>query len=182
MDSDNRHNYKTHRHSTKRSIMTFGRTKLKCEFLLPIDLPERKQAHALALLLTGKYRETAMKVPKDELNADDGINKLIAELDKSFEKFVMTLPDPVRALKLIKGASLPAGERRLILSNCAKLEYDVVKPALKRTFAETMAPSDDRIVVKEETHFQPFQLEVKEISTRKPGNSIERTFWVKMVI
>ena len=162
--------------------MTFGRTKLRCDFLVSIDLPQRKQDLALALLLSGKYREFAMEVPKDDLNPDDGMNKLIAELDKSFEKFGMTLPDPVRAFKLLKGASLPASERRLILSNCAKLEYHVEKPALKRTFVETIALSDDRIVVKEITHFQLFQLGMKEISTRKSGNLIERTLWVRMVI
>ena len=62
----------------------------------------------------------------------------------------------MRASELLKGANLPASEGRIILSNCAKLEYDVVKSALERTFGETMALSGERIVVKEETAFSTF--------------------------
>ena len=49
-------------------------------WVLGTDLPKRKQAVALALSLTGKYRL------RDNLNADDVMSELIAELDKSFKR------------------------------------------------------------------------------------------------
>ena len=50
------------------------------------DLERRKRGLALALSLQGKAREIAVKINIDTLNVDDGVDNLIAELDKVFEK------------------------------------------------------------------------------------------------
>ena len=84
MDSDNRQNHKNPPSLSGEKNYDVWKNEVQM-WVLVTDLPKRKQALAQALPLTGKYRETAMEVPKDEKNADDGMSKLIAELDKSFE-------------------------------------------------------------------------------------------------
>ena len=51
---------------------------------LMTDLSKKKQALAVTLTLSGKARETAIQVPAASLNADDGMDVLISELDKCF--------------------------------------------------------------------------------------------------
>ncbi|CAC5376985.1 unnamed protein product [Mytilus coruscus] len=53
---------------------------------LVTDLDKKKRGLALALSLQGKPREVALEVGPSDLNVDEGVDKLIAELDKLFEK------------------------------------------------------------------------------------------------
>jgi len=48
------------------------------------DLVKKKQALAVALSLTGRARDTALEIPADDLDKDDGMTILIRELDKVF--------------------------------------------------------------------------------------------------
>ena len=50
------------------------------------DLKKKKQALAVALVLTWRARETAMEVPIDDLNKDAGMTILLNALDKLFLK------------------------------------------------------------------------------------------------
>lgn len=53
---------------------------------LVTDLDKKKRGLALALSLEGKAREVAVDISSDDLNADDGVNKLVTALDNLFEK------------------------------------------------------------------------------------------------
>ena len=53
---------------------------------LVTDLEKKKRGIALALSLQGKPREVALEIPAGDLNVDEGVAKLISELDKLFEK------------------------------------------------------------------------------------------------
>ena len=53
---------------------------------LVTDLDKKKRGLALALSLQDKPREVALQMDPAKLNADDGVQVLIAELDKVFEK------------------------------------------------------------------------------------------------
>ncbi|CAG2191494.1 unnamed protein product [Mytilus edulis] len=53
---------------------------------LVTDLDKKKRGLALALSLQGKPREVALEVDPSDLNVDEGVDKLITELDKLFEK------------------------------------------------------------------------------------------------
>ena len=53
---------------------------------LVTDLDKKKRGLALALSLQGKPREVALELNPDDLNVNDGVDKLVAELDKLFEK------------------------------------------------------------------------------------------------
>ena len=53
---------------------------------LVTDLDNKKRGLALALSLQGKPREVALEMDPAKLNADDGVEVLIVELDKVFEK------------------------------------------------------------------------------------------------
>ena len=46
---------------------------------LGTDLEKKKQA--VALSVTGSYREVAMEVPKDDLNKDNGMETLLTKMD-----------------------------------------------------------------------------------------------------
>ena len=50
------------------------------------ELAKKKQALAVVLALSGSARETAMEIPVDDLNKDDGMTTLIAKLDSMFLK------------------------------------------------------------------------------------------------
>ena len=50
------------------------------------DLDTTKQALAVTLSLKGKARETAVRVPVDELNSNNGMQVLFTTLDKVFKK------------------------------------------------------------------------------------------------
>ena len=39
------------------------------------DLPKQKQAGAIALSLTGRFRQVAIGVPREDLNSTDGVKK-----------------------------------------------------------------------------------------------------------
>ena len=45
-------------------------------WLLVTTLDQQQQAIAVALSLSGRYREVAVEVPIAEYNADDGMDKL----------------------------------------------------------------------------------------------------------
>lgn len=47
-------------------------------------MKKEKKALAVSLSLTGNARETAMEVPAEDLGKADGMEKLIAQLDKVF--------------------------------------------------------------------------------------------------
>ncbi|CAG2237353.1 unnamed protein product [Mytilus edulis] len=47
---------------------------------------DKKRGLALALSLQGKPREVALEITPEDLNVDEGVDKLIIELDKLFEK------------------------------------------------------------------------------------------------
>ncbi|CAC5412170.1 unnamed protein product [Mytilus coruscus] len=47
---------------------------------------DKKRGLAFALSLQGKPREVALEITPEDLNVDEGVGKLIAELDKLFEK------------------------------------------------------------------------------------------------
>ena len=53
---------------------------------LVTDLEKKKQAVAVALSLTGSYREVAMEVPKDDLNKDNGMETLLTKMDSAFKR------------------------------------------------------------------------------------------------
>ena len=53
---------------------------------LVTELDKKKRGLALALSLQGKPREVALEINPASLNVDDGVEILIAELDKLFEK------------------------------------------------------------------------------------------------
>ena len=53
---------------------------------LVTELDKKKRGLALALSLQGKPREVALEIAPEDLNVDEGVDKLIAELDKLFEK------------------------------------------------------------------------------------------------
>lgn len=55
-------------------------------WVLVTDLDKKKQALAVTLSLSGKAREAALAIDASELNKDDGIKTLLAELDKVFQK------------------------------------------------------------------------------------------------
>ena len=50
------------------------------------ELEKKKQALAVVLALSGSARETAMEIPVDDLNKDDGMTTLLAKLDNLFMK------------------------------------------------------------------------------------------------
>ena len=50
------------------------------------DLDKKKQALAVALSLTGRARDTALEIPADDLNDDDGMKTLLEALDSVFLK------------------------------------------------------------------------------------------------
>ena len=50
------------------------------------DLDKTKQGLALALSLEGKAREIAVSLSKEKLSAENGVDEIIKELDKLFEK------------------------------------------------------------------------------------------------
>ena len=50
------------------------------------DLKKDKQAAAVALSLKGALRDIAISMNLNELNTDDGMSILLAELDKHFKK------------------------------------------------------------------------------------------------
>ena len=50
------------------------------------DLDIKKQAAALALSLTGQYRDIATSIDDSQLNCDDGVKNLLETLDKTFKK------------------------------------------------------------------------------------------------
>ena len=61
------------------------------------DLDAKQQAVAIALTLSGRKREVASEISLSELNADNGLNKLLAKLkevfdvhcvDKAFEDYI----------------------------------------------------------------------------------------------
>ncbi|VDI81921.1 Hypothetical predicted protein [Mytilus galloprovincialis] len=53
---------------------------------LVTELDKKKRGLALALSLQGKPREVALEITPEDLNVDEGVDKLIIELDKLFEK------------------------------------------------------------------------------------------------
>ncbi|CAC5379710.1 unnamed protein product [Mytilus coruscus] len=53
---------------------------------LVTDLDKKKRGLALALSIQGKPREVVLEVDPSDLNVDEGVDKLITELDKLFEK------------------------------------------------------------------------------------------------
>ncbi|CAG2232753.1 unnamed protein product [Mytilus edulis] len=53
---------------------------------LVTELDIKKRGLALALSLQGKPREVALEITPEDLNVDEGVDKLIIELDKLFEK------------------------------------------------------------------------------------------------
>ena len=53
---------------------------------LVTDLDKKKQALAVTLSLSGKARQTALDIPVEELNEDEGMTVLISALDKIFLK------------------------------------------------------------------------------------------------
>ena len=53
---------------------------------LMTELPKKKQALAVSLLLGGTARQTALDISADDLNKDDGMNTLITALDGVFQK------------------------------------------------------------------------------------------------
>ena len=53
---------------------------------LVTELDKKKRGLALALSLQGKPREVALEIDPDSLNVDGGVEILITELDKLFEK------------------------------------------------------------------------------------------------
>ena len=135
---------------------------------------KKDQAVAVALSLTGKYRDVATELSLNDLNTDNGMHFLFRHMDTNFKKesadnafecyeafentirqdsvsindyilnfersynkastHGMVLPESVKAFKLLKSAGLQQAERRMVLSNCTELKYDLVKSALKRTF------------------------------------------------
>ena len=50
------------------------------------DLDKDKQAISVVLGLQGKYRWFALEIQVGELNAENGMDVLLAKLDKEFEK------------------------------------------------------------------------------------------------
>ena len=48
------------------------------------NVDKKKQALVVTLSLSGKARETALEIDSSELNADDGIDILIKQLDAVF--------------------------------------------------------------------------------------------------
>ena len=50
------------------------------------DLPKAKQGIAVALSLTGKARDTVVELDLDDINSDNGLDLVIAELDKIYKK------------------------------------------------------------------------------------------------
>ena len=50
------------------------------------DLPKAKQGIAVALSLTGKARDTVVELDLDDINSDNGLDLVIAELDKIHKK------------------------------------------------------------------------------------------------
>ena len=52
------------------------------------DVDKKKQALVVTLSLSGKARETTLEIDSSELNADDGIDDLIKQLDAVFKKEV----------------------------------------------------------------------------------------------
>ena len=50
------------------------------------DVDKKKQALVVTLSLSGKARETALEINSSELNADDGMDVLIKQLDAVFKK------------------------------------------------------------------------------------------------
>lgn len=50
------------------------------------ELEKSNQVLAMALALSGRARETAMEIPVDDLNADNGMATLLAKLDDLFLK------------------------------------------------------------------------------------------------
>ena len=50
------------------------------------DIAKRQQAAVVALSLPPRYKEVALTIPLDELNVDDGMDKLLAVLDENFKK------------------------------------------------------------------------------------------------
>ena len=66
-------------------------TKLINIWRIATDLPKEKQGAALLLSLEGEAQSAALRVPEDELKSDEGINKVIAELDKLYQKDKTTL-------------------------------------------------------------------------------------------
>lgn len=52
------------------------------------DLDKKKQALAVTLSLTGRARDSALEISAEDLNADTGMQTLIAKLDSVFLKEV----------------------------------------------------------------------------------------------
>lgn len=57
---------------------------------LVTELKKEKQALAVSLTLTGNAREVAMDIPAADLTKDDGMDKLITQLDKVFYEMIRT--------------------------------------------------------------------------------------------
>ena len=53
---------------------------------LVTELYKKKRSLALALSLQGKPREVELEISVEDLNVNEGVDRLITELDKLFEK------------------------------------------------------------------------------------------------
>ena len=53
---------------------------------LATDLPKPKQGIAVALALTGKARDKVLELDINDINSDNGLDLVIAELDKIYKK------------------------------------------------------------------------------------------------
>ena len=89
---------------------------------------------------------------------------------KKVEKHGMKLPDSVQAFKLLKGANIQTNERRMILSNCTKLEYEIVKSALRRTYGDTVVKEDNNVTIKEEAAFSTSNPKQQKSRPKRCGN------------
>ena len=61
-------------------------TKLINIWRIATDLPKEKQGAALLLSLEGEAQSAALRVPEDELKSNEGIEKVLLELDKLYQK------------------------------------------------------------------------------------------------
>ena len=67
------------------------------------DVDKKKQALVVTLSLSGKARETALEIDSSKLNADDGMDVLIKQLDAVFKRKPLMRPMmPILYLKVTR--------------------------------------------------------------------------------
>ena len=161
-------------------------------WMVVTDIGKNKRGAALALSVEGKASEIALNLDRTQLNCETGVDYLLKELDKIFEKdktdktyetyeafdkykkndeismidyinnfeqnynkckkFSIELPDAVLAYKILDGANLTDTERKLALTACTELKYDLMKTSLRRIFASQCesASTGSEVTVKTE--------------------------------